>query len=688
MRSVDFTYDLAGRVLTQSLPESRDVNYAYDANSNLISLTPPGQPAHSFDYTPVDLETSYTPPDVGAGLTPTTTLYNADRQPTQINQPGGVQISFGYDSGGRLSSLTQPRGQTNYAYSPTTGNLSTVTAPDGSTLTYSYDGSLLTRSTWAGTVAGYVGYTYNNDFNPSSENINGAQTVNFTYDADGLLTQAGALTLSRSPQTGLINGTTLGSVSDTQTYNSFGELSGYQALFGATELFNTQYTRDALGRITEKVETVTGQLTTYDYEYDQAGRLTDVSINGTPVSHYTYDANGNRLSYSGNTGVSGTGTYDSQDRLNQYASFTYSYTANGELLSKTDTTTNQTTSYTYDALGNLLSVVLPDGTRIDYIIDGQNRRVGKKVNGTLVQGFLYAGQLNPIAELDGSNTIVSRFVYGSKTNVPDYMVKGGVTYRIVGDHLGSSRLIVNTVTGTVEQRMAFDEFGNVIEDTNPGFQPFGFAGGIYDQDTKLVRFGTRDYDAASGKWTVKDPLGIAVGNSNLDSNTSILGKTPTTNLYQYSENNPVNLMDPLGLFNIIGGGGFSAVAITGVEASTGIVINPGLFGQEADIGGFLSFGPGVGVNVSADWFLGFVRGGIENVNGETVNLNIIAGPASLTIFIDPKTGDVVGGTMGLGPSATPIGASASYSITRTLTLRDILKLILGRGREVVCGSKA
>jgi RHS repeat-associated protein len=59
--------------------------------------------------------------------------------------------------------------------------------------------------------------------------------------------------------------------------------------------------------------------------------------------------------------------------------------------------------------------------------------------------------------------------------------------------------------------MDFDEFGNVLTDTNPGFQPFGFAGGIYDGDTGLVRFGARDYDPQTGRWTAKDPVGFLGG---------------------------------------------------------------------------------------------------------------------------------------------------------------------------------
>jgi len=103
-----------------------------------------------------------------------------------------------------------------------------------------------------------------------------------------------------------------------------------------------------------------------------------------------------------------------------------------------------------------------------------------------------------VVELDGAGNIVARFVYGSKSNSPDYIIKGTTRYRIVSDHLGSPRLVVNTITGEIVQHLDYDEFGNALVDTNPGFQPFGFAGGIYDQHTKLTRFGARDYDASTG----------------------------------------------------------------------------------------------------------------------------------------------------------------------------------------------
>jgi RHS repeat-associated protein len=130
---------------------------------------------------------------------------------------------------------------------------------------------------------------------------------------------------------------------------------------------------------------------------------------------------------------------------------------------------------------------------------------------------------------------VSRFVYATKTNVPDYMKKGGVFYRIFSDNLGSPRLVVDNSNGDFEE-IDYDAFGNVTKDTKPpgfqGSQPFGFAGGLYDQDTKVVRFGWRDYDPTIGRWTSKDLIMFAGGH----------------NVYAYSLNDPVNMRDPTGLW--------------------------------------------------------------------------------------------------------------------------------------------
>ncbi|MEW5878216.1 MAG: RHS repeat domain-containing protein [Acidobacteriota bacterium] len=117
-------------------------------------------------------------------------------------------------------------------------------------------------------------------------------------------------------------------------------------------------------------------------------------------------------------------------------------------------------------------------------------------------------------------------------NVPEVLEKGGRTYRILHDHLGSPRLVIGTQTGEIAQELHYDAWGNVVFDSNPGFQPFGFAGGLYDTHTKLLRFGARDYDPQVGRWTAKDPIGFEGGQSNL---------------FGYAIADPTNRHDPFGL---------------------------------------------------------------------------------------------------------------------------------------------
>jgi RHS repeat-associated protein len=537
---VSFGYDVSDRVTTQTLPDTRTIGFGYDGNSNVTALTPPSRPAHTFTYTPVNLTSSYIPPTVtGAGATGC--LFNVDRQPTEIQRPDGHTTTFTYsEPSGRLTSVGFSRNNAaatlQYGYD-SAGRVSSLNDSGGVNLAFTYDGSLPLSETWSGALTGAVSRTFTNNFELNTESVNGAYTITFGYDDDRLLTSAGALTIARDATNGLVTDTTLGSTTETHQYNTFGEPTRQTSNYGTTQLFDVQTTRDNLGRITQRIETFPEITRTFHYSYDLAGRLQSVTRDGisgqVTVAAYTYDGNGNRLTAEGEAygGVAPiTATYDDQDRLLTYGNASYTYTANGELATKT--VGGQTTSYVYDTLGNLVQVTLPTGDVISYTVDGRGRRVAKAINGTRVKAWLFADQLRPIAELDGSGNLVSRFVYGTKPNVPEYIIKNGTTYRVFSDYLGSPRVIVDTGTGAVVQRLDFQTFGEILQDSNPGWQPFGFAGGIYDPDTGLLRFGARDYTPTTGTWTSRDP---------------ILFDGQSTGLFTYVDGDPVNHFDPDGL---------------------------------------------------------------------------------------------------------------------------------------------
>jgi len=222
--------------------------------------------------------------------------------------------------------------------------------------------------------------------------------------------------------------------------------------------------------------------------------------------------------------------YTEEDHMYQAGDTTYQYDVDGFLMSKTKGGTEKT-EYAYSSKGELLQVKLPDGRIIEYVYDPFGRRIAKMVNGTVTEKYLWQGTTTLLAVYDGSNNLLMRFEYADIW-APLSMSKNGITYYLTYDQAGSLR-VVTDASGNVVKRIDYDSFGNIINDTNPSFDiPLGFAVGLFDRDTGLVKFGFRDYDPDIGRWTAKDPIGFWGGD---------------TDLYGYCLNNPINLVDPWGL---------------------------------------------------------------------------------------------------------------------------------------------
>jgi RHS repeat-associated protein len=219
-----------------------------------------------------------------------------------------------------------------------------------------------------------------------------------------------------------------------------------------------------------------------------------------------------------------------------------------------------TATFRYDGMGRLHKATTAAGDVIYYAHDAFGRRIARIKNGLLDKGWIYANGLSPIAQLNGAGQLEATYVYASRPNIPDFIVEragaSNVTYRVIADHLGTPRRLVRTSDGAVVYALDVDEWGRVVNEsgTKSALVPFGFAGGLLDRDTGLVRFGARDYDPETGRWTAKD---------------SILFEGGQRNLYAYVGNDPANFSDSMGLIAGVDDAAFLAGAATATAAAAG-----------------------------------------------------------------------------------------------------------------------
>jgi RHS repeat-associated protein len=520
-----FAYDAIGRPLTVYRPDGSTIGFSYDQSGNQTAVVTPGSVDHSFGYNRVNRNTSYVAPISGRYEY----LYDRERRLIQTKFPSGFQINNIYDKT-RLVQVQTPEGNIDFSYLCGT-KLGSATNGTNS-INFGYDGKLITSEILSGMLNQILSYTYNNDFNIESFTYAG-QTTNYTYDNDRLLIGSGPFTLTRNAGNRLPETVSDGIFSQSRTFNGYGEAEAQGTSIGGHNVFSWTLGLDKTGRITSKSETINGRTENYAYTYDHAGRLKTVAKDGDPVEEYTYDINGTRI-FERNAlrGIAGRSfTYSDEDHLLSAADTTYQYDVDGFLKSKTKRTEG-TTAYNYSNRGELLSVSLPDGRNIEYIHDPLGRRIAKKVNGVTVEKYLWSGLTKLLSVYDGASALKMRFEYADDRTPVAVTIAGAMHY-LAYDQVGSLRQVADG-SGNVVKMVQYDSFGNVIFDSNPAFEiPFGFAGGLYDKDTNLVHFGYRDYDPDTGRWTAKDTLLFAGGD---------------TDLYGYILNNPMNMIDPLGLW--------------------------------------------------------------------------------------------------------------------------------------------
>lgn len=537
--SITFEMDGAERVNHVELYGGRMFSFEHDGVGNTTQITLPDGDPQCYSYTEMNqvLEAQFCPPPRGDGTSIQSHVYDNDFFLTAMHYPEDDTLSITYEPRKtRIAQVDTPLGAYTFTYDDIglnpTGLPKSRTSPDGIRLDLTFSGSLPSGQVWSNGISGSVLFSYNQDLQLSRITTDGS-FFRLTYDNDGLLKKIGDLDIQRRPDNGLSEGTSIsegeGLISDFWEINPFGEFDGYSAEFslnGQTTnlLQQTVPIRGTDGLVYQRTFSVLGQAQSSDFQYDSAGNLTRETRDGETLFHFVYDLAGNRYPSDGHA------LYNEAHQLLEWNHLRYSYDPRGRLSRIEDTNSSESRQFTYDLFGNLKEVILEDGTTITYLDDAFHRRVAKTVNGVRQLELVYKDFLNPVMSTDGQG-VKTRFVYGTYRHVPTYMVREGALYRLITDTLGSVRLVVRVEDGTVMQALDYDAMGRVLSDSNPGFQPFGFAGGIYDPDTGLVRFGRRDFDPTPGRFTAMDPKLFGGGE---------------LNLYTYAANDPLNFYDPKG----------------------------------------------------------------------------------------------------------------------------------------------
>jgi len=651
-----------GQLRTITRNDTRQIKLAYDVSSNLTLLQRPADPSgfvdHTFTPNDVDLLATYTAPSNPA----TQYAWDLDRRLDAVTWPNGtgvdlVYVPAGNAHAGKLHQLKTLTGQvlSTYGYNSTSGRLTSVDTSGGVSTSLGWDGPALTSAvtTWPDAVSKTASWTLGNYLLVSAEAVTGGNSVTYAYDADQLATSATVAALThtmsaaRHPNTGWVSSTLLKKISQTLAYDSvYGQLSSVNTKFNSADNVHTLtlQTYDGLGRLTTRKEKILAEAeTTRTYAYDSTGRLS-----GDGTTTWAYDANGNRTKINGVT----VATYDPQDRILTHQSASFTHDTNGQRTTKTQS--GQTTTYGYDVFGNLQTVSLSGGVVVTYELDGAGRRVGRSKSGASYRRYLLGEGNRVVAEYDQAGVIVSQFVYLTRSHVPDFMIQGTNVYRFITDQLGSVRLVVNvnasTAATSVVQRIDYDAWGNVTNVPSAFDQPFGFAGGLWDRDTGLVHFGAREYDPATGRWLQKDPISFRGGD---------------TNLYAYAGGDPVNRIDPSGLYPL---GGFPLEHGMSAGGSKGIMLSAGGIawgaGAQASAGVLIAdeeAHPFLGGSTCVGAATGFARGGslqfldVWDVNG------FFGWGHELGFSFGPFNGGILISDGGGGPVGYYVGVSAIWT---------------------------
>ena len=296
--------------------------------------------------------------------------------------------------------------------------------------------------------------------------------------------------------------------------------------------------RGSDGRIVHKIE-ADGQgrdAIVYDYVYDEGGRLALVLRDGVEVERYEYDAAGRRIAACCEASAMRRVEleYDGM-RLPRCGDTSYGYADDGTLRELRGREGSLRLLYGPDT--GLDRAALPDGRMLTWDTDAKTGQpLAKYEDGALVERFAWRDLMRLERYEDLHRGVRQHYHYAEHSRLPHAMTEHNSlqshTYTLGYDQVGTLKTVADD-DGKLVKKRQYDSFGIMLQDSNPHlYIPIGFAGGLHDGDTNLVRFGHRDYDPRCGRFVAQDPLGDTGGDHDL---------------YEYCVDDPINAIDPLGL---------------------------------------------------------------------------------------------------------------------------------------------
>jgi RHS repeat-associated protein len=552
-----YGYDALNRQVTMTDAEGGVTATAYDAVDNITTITDPVDNVTSFGYDALNRLTAETNElnqtrthsyDAVGNRIETTDrngrtrefTYDALYRQTQESWLDGAgdpirDITFTYDAIGQLLTSRDPDSRYSYTYDAanrliSVDNAGTPGAPNV-VLSYTYDENdnlLTTIDTIDGVEAGTTAYVYDvlNRLSQVTQSGNGVaeKRVDMTYDAASRMT--GQTRYSDLAGTELV-------ASTDYTYDAANRLTELAHSQGVTDIATYGYTYDAANRITQ----ITSPDGTSTFDYDDRDQLTDAGYDFQTDEDYTYDANGNRTTPGYQTGPN--------NQLLNDGTYSYEYDDEGNRIRRTDLATGEVTEYIWDYRNRLDEVITSDSSGIvlntaDYTYDVYNRRITKAVDangsGTFATEHLVYDGDHIALSFDDAGDLTHRYLYGANIDqiLADENAQGDILWPLT-DHQGTVRDLLDS-TGTVQNHLTYSSFGEITSETNSDVEHrFSYTGREFDEETGQYFYRARYYDAAVGKFISEDPIGFSAGDSNLS---------------RYVSNNPLNLVDPLGLQDI------------------------------------------------------------------------------------------------------------------------------------------